>query len=453
MSKKSIAWLLLLALVIPFVLGACGTATTEAPEPVKTEEPEPMVDPSGQTVVFWHPWGTGTVGEGLTALVDEFNATNEWGITVDAVDQGRHSDVEDAMNAAITSGDLPDVVVGYTNALDTWHSVDALIDINTYVNDPDYGLTAAEIDDYYAGVWANGINAAGERVGFPHGQSANVMFYNYTWAQELGFDSPPKTYEELRTQACAAADYNANDDDPDNDGTGGLVLYTAAENVAGFVFALGGDFYSADGMTYDFTKPEFVEVATFWKELWDAGCAFPTESYPNPEFATRKALFTTSSTAGYPYQVSAFEAEDAFHDDVWGFIPFPGKDAQAIDAYAQNTGIVASSPEKELATWLFIKWFTSPEINAKWIEASNYFPIRISAVPMLAAYAADNPLWSVGLDLTPLGVSEPGWASWGTVRRQVRDTFAAIIQGTEADIMSLLEELNASAAEAIEELQ
>jgi multiple sugar transport system substrate-binding protein/sn-glycerol 3-phosphate transport system substrate-binding protein len=114
---------------------------------------------------------------------------------------------------------------------------------------------------------------------------------------------------------------------------------------------------------------------------------------------------------------------------------------------------VASSPEKELATWLFIKWFTSPEINAKWIEASNYFPIRISAVPMLAAYAADNPLWSVGLDLTPLGVSEPGWASWGTVRRQVRDTFAAIIQGTEADIMSLLEELNASAAEAIEELQ
>lgn len=468
MSRKIAGWLLLLALVLPLALAACQPATEapapateeEAPPPATEEEEampepteEPGIDPSGQTVVFWHVWGTGTPYEGLTALIDEFNAANEWGITVEALDQGGYSDLEDAMNAAIQSGDLPNIVVGYTNALDTWYSVGSLVDMNTYVNDPEWGLSEAEVADYYPGVFANGVNAEGARVGFPHGQSANVLFYNHTWAQELGFDAAPTTLDEFKAQACAAAEANNSDADPDNDGTGGLVLYTAAENVAGFLFALGSDFFSADGTAYDFTKPEVVEVATFWKEIWDEGCAFPTESYPNPEFATRKALFTMSSTAGLPYQVSAFEAEDAYGDDVWGFIPFPGKGAQAIDAYAQNSAIVASSPEQELASWLFIKWFTSPEINAKWIESSGYHPIRISAVDLLDAYAAENPLWAVGLELGPLGVSEPGWASWGTVRRQVRDSFAAVLQGTPEDIPTLLDELNASAAEALAETQ
>jgi multiple sugar transport system substrate-binding protein/sn-glycerol 3-phosphate transport system substrate-binding protein len=259
--------------------------------------------------------------------------------------------------------------------------------------------------------------------------------------------------EEFIEQSCTAAEANATDDNPDNDGMGGWVMNTRAENVAGFLFALGEDFYDEAGTGFDFTKPEFVEIAKFWQELMAGGCAFTTESYPNPEFATRKALIVNSSTAGLPYQESAFEAEDAFTDDVWGLIPFPGTDSQAIDAYAQNSAIVMSTTERELATWLFMKWLTSPEINAKWTEASAYFPIRISAVDFLDDYVAANERWGQGLALVSLGVAEPGSAVWQTVRREVGTTFAAIIQGTEDDIMPLLEELNAIAAEAIEELE
>ncbi|MGD2058472.1 MAG: extracellular solute-binding protein [Anaerolineales bacterium] len=467
--KKKFAWLLILALLLPMVLTACAAPEAETPteapaaeepmeepteaEPMEEEEPmEPAVDPSGQTVVFWHVWGTGSVSEGLTAIVDEFNQINEWGITVEALDQGRYNDLEDAMNAAIQSGDVPDIVVGYTNALDNWYSVGSLVDMNEYVNDPDWGLTDAEIADFYDGVWQSGINSQGARVGYPHGQSANVLFYNYTWAQELGFDSPPSTPDEFREQACAATEFNANDDSPDNDGTGGYVLYTGASDIAAWTFAFGGDFTNEAGDGYDFTKPVVQDVANFLKGLWDEGCAFSTESYPNPEFASRKALFTASSTAGLPYQVSAFEEEGAMSDDVWGFIPFPGPgDDAAVNSYAQNSAIVKTNPEKQLASWLFLKWFTTPEINARWIEASAYHPIRQGTVEYLDDYIAENPLWADGIALVPLGVSEPGWASWGTVRREVQDTFAAILQSDTDQIPSLLEELNAAAAEAVEE--
>lgn len=445
MLKKGLAWLMFVALALPIVLGACTTATD-------TPEPEPMLDPSGQTVTFWHVWGSGDTGEGLTAIVDDFNATNEWGITVEALDQGSYRDLEDAMNASIQSGDLPDIVVGYSNALDTWYSVDVLEDINAFVNDPDYGLTSSDISDFFEGAWNGGVNADGARIGFPHGQSANVMFYNYTWGEELGFSGPPGTWAEFKTQTCAAAAANAADGNPDTDGTGGFVMYTGASEFSTFIFAFGENYIGADGASYDFAKPGIVEVAGYLKELWDEGCAFATESYPNPEFATRKALITMSSTAGYPYQLGAFEAEDAFSDDVWGFIPIPGDGTKAVDSYVQNSAIVKSNPERSLASWLFLKWFTSPEVNAKWIEASAYHPTRQSTVDYLDSFVAENPLWAEGIDLVPLGVAEPAWSSWGSVRRSVGDTYSAIIQGA-GDIQTLLEELNVAAADAVAETQ
>jgi multiple sugar transport system substrate-binding protein/sn-glycerol 3-phosphate transport system substrate-binding protein len=465
MSRKSFSWVLLLAMTLSVVAGACTPTTTEpstfeAPGVAATDVPPPPdlgafagVDPSGQTVSFWHVWGSGDPGEGLIAIVADFNATNEWGITVELVDQGRYSDVEDAMNAAIQSGDVPDMVVGYTNALDTWYSVGSMADMNVYVNDPVVGLTDEEKADFYPGSWANGISSDGARVGFPHGQSANVIFYNYTWAQELGYPNAPANWTEFKEQACAATAANNADDNPDNDGTGGLVLYTGASNFASWIFAFGEDLINDAADAYEFNTPVIQEVAGYLKELWDEGCAFATDGYPNPEFASRKALFTMSSSAGTPYQVSAFEAEGAT-DDAWGLIAFMGMDGtMAVDSYAQNSGIVLTTPEKMLASWYFIKWFTSPEVSARWIEASAYHPTRASTVALLDDYVAANPLWGEGLLLVPYGATEPGWSSWGSVRRSVGDTFAAIIQGSPEDIPGLLAELDATAAEALADTQ
>jgi len=468
MSKKSFAWVLLIALALPMVLGACAKATEEAPppEPTKveapppeptevppepTEEPEPAIDPSGQTVVFWHVWYTEIIKAGMDAIVEEFNATNEWGITVEALDIGHYSDVEDSMNAAIQTGEFPDLVVAYGNALANWYSVDVLVDLNTYIDDPTYGFTAEEKADFYQAAYDGAMAADGTRFGFPISQSAEVLFYNHTWGQELGFDAPPATAAELKEQACAAT--LANADDPDKEGTGGYVLYAGASQVNAWLFAFGGTVLNEDGTGYNFSSPEMQAVAEYLKDIWDEGCAFATESYPNPEFATRRALMVSSSTVGLPYQLGAFEAEDAFQDDEWGFIPFPGPDGVAVNSYLQTVGIVKSNPEKQLATWLFLKWFTSPESQAKWIEASAYHPTRAGTVPLLDAYAADNPIWGSGLDLVPLGQVEPALPSYSTVRRDLQDAFAAILQGTLEDIPALLADLDVTAAEAVEETQ
>jgi len=474
MSKKMLKALFMLAVVFSLVLAACAPAApveepaapTEEPmeEPMEepTEEPMaepteevmmPEVDPTGQTVIFWHVWGTGGPSEALLTIVDEFNATNEWDITVEAVDQDDYAPLEDAFNAAIQSGDLPDLVTGYSNAMANWYAVDSVVDLSPYMDDSMFGVTAEDMSAINEGAINGGQAPDGTQFAFPISQSANVLFYNSGWAKELGFDNPPSNWAEFEEQACAAAEANNNDDNPDNDGTGGLVLYPSASNVASFVFANGGDMRNADGTGYDFTDQTVVDVANFMKSMWDSGCAFPTESYPNPEFATRKALFTMSSTAGLPYQEAAFEAEDAIQDE-WTIIPFPGKDGgQSVDLFGQYVAIANTNPERMMATWVFVKYLTSPEAQAKWTEGSNYYPIRSDAVSMLDTYISDNPIWSQGLSFMQDGKAEPAWPSWTSTRRSVQDTFFTVLSATPEEIPGLLEDLNATAQQAIEETQ
>lgn len=478
MSRKTLSILMLVILVFSAALTACQPEATEEPvqeeeevvptEPEEEEKEEPTAEPTeepgpeamgvklsdldGTTVKFWHVWGEEEPAEGIKAIVEEFNATNEWGITVEALDQGRYSDLEDAMNAAIQSGDVPDLVVGYANAFASWYDVDAVVELNPYLEDEMVGLTEEQIADFQDGPFSSGLLPDGTRISMPFQQSANVIFYNESWAQELGFDSPPSNTAEIREQACAAAEANNNDGNPDTDGTGGLIDDPGASQVASWVFAFGGSYLNEEG-EYDFTAEPVVNAAEYLNSLVAEGCAFDIESYATPYFATRRTILATSSTAGLPYQVAAFEEEDAT-DDEWTMIPFVGPEGnKVVNSYTQSMGIVNTTPEKKLAAWLFIKHFLSPETQATWVSYSEYYPIRDSVEEYLADYKAENPKWAKGLELTKYGKTEPNLASYSSVRRAIGDAFAEIYQTSPEDIPAILEDLNETAAEIVAEME
>ncbi|MFQ5615494.1 MAG: extracellular solute-binding protein [Anaerolineales bacterium] len=469
MSKKRITLFILVVFVLSIALAACTPAapsTEAASEPAEPAEApaepteaapepteEPGIDPSGQEVLFWHVWGSGSAAEGMQVIIDEFNAANEWGITVTGVEQGRQSDLQNAVNAAVASGDLPNITPGFPNAISTWYNAGVIAELDQFIDDPDYGLTGDELGAISLANLASGTHPNGAQIGMPIHQSENVIFYNHTWAQELGFDSPPSTSAEFKEQACAAAEANANDDNPDNDGTGGLVLYPGASNIASWLFAFGGGLLDDTGEAYNMNTPEMKEVALFLKDMKDNGCTFATDSYPNPEFATRLALFTTSSTAGIPFQIAAME--DAGSDDEWGLIPFPGPDGTlAVNAFGQLIGIVDQSPEANLAAWIWLKHFTSPEIQAQWITYSNYFPSQSTTDQFLEDYIAEHPIYATGLELSQYGQSEPNLPSWGAVRGAIQDAFFAILDtADEAEIDTILGNLETTSADLLAESQ
>jgi len=420
-------------------------ATEEpAPEPCApaTEGPLAGVDPRGQTVVWWHNH-SGSREERLLPLLEEFNATNECGITLEPQNQGGYDDIRDKMNAGIQTGELPGLVVGYQNDQAFYALAGGLADIEGYMTDPYWGLTAEDQADFFPAFLEASVHPAFDsmRLGFAPNRSAEVMYYNQTWLEELGFADPPTTPAEFQDMACAAAAANA-------DGTGGYVLRDDASAVAAWTFAFGGDILTEDGTGYVYNGQATVDAMTFLKGLYDAGCAyFLTEGYPDPAFAARDAIFTTGSSSGMPFYgegIATVATEAGTEPDVWGVAAIPHTTADpVINIYGGDVMIPVTTPETQLASWIFIKWFTSPEIQARWVEISGYFPTRASAADFLGEYVATNTQFGQALDLLQYGAFEPQLISYQSVRDSATAAFNEIMQG--ADIQTTLDALTEEA--------
>jgi multiple sugar transport system substrate-binding protein/sn-glycerol 3-phosphate transport system substrate-binding protein len=416
------------------------------------------VDPRGQNIQWWHNH-SGSREENMLPMIAEFNETNPCGITVEAINQGSYDDIRDKVNASISAGELPAaIIVGYQNDQAFYQLNEGLADLDVYLNDPTWGLTPEEQADFYPVFFAQSLHPAfdNQRLGFPPNRSIEVLFYNQTWLEELGYSGPPTTPEEFREMACAAAEANG-------DGTGGYILRDDASAVAAWTYAFGGDILTEDKTGYVYNSPATVEALTFLKGLYDDGCAyFFTEGFPDPEFAARRAIFTQGSSSGIPFYQGGVTtvAEEAGRDpDVWGVAAIPHTTPDPVmNIYGGDIMITANSPEQQLAGWIFIKWFTEPETQARWDAISGYFPTRAGANEFLGDFIAESPYgaqYQQALEFLPYGTYEPQLISYTAVRDLTQQAFNEIMQG--ADIQSTLDQLtedtNELEAELMSEVQ
>jgi multiple sugar transport system substrate-binding protein/sn-glycerol 3-phosphate transport system substrate-binding protein len=233
-----------------------------------------------------------------------------------------------------------------------------------------------------------------------------------------------------------------------------MVYYPSATNWLHWLYAFGGSELNEAGDAYDFNTQAAVDASMYILDLKNEGCVWQTESYPNPEQGQRKALITMSSTAGAPYYAAAFE--EANNEDEWGWLAAPGPDGtQAVDAFQQMLGVVPSTEEEQQASWLFVKWLTSPEIQARWVEISGYYGTQVSTEELLADYAVENPVWASGVQLAAIGPSEPQtFTAWSSVRRSIDDAAAELYNATDqAQVEAILASLTETANDLVAELE
>ena len=363
------------------------------------------------------------------------------------------------MNASIAAGEAPAaLIVGYQNDQAFYQLNAALADLTPFVEDATWGLSAEEVADFYPIFLEQSVHPAfdNQRLGFPPNRSMEVLYYNQTWLEELGFSAAPATPDEFKEMACAAAAANG-------DGTGGYILRDDASAVASWTYAFGGDILAEDGLSYTLNSPATVEALTFLKGMLDEGCAyFFTEGFPNTEFANRRAIFAQGSTSGIPFyegDITTVATEQNRDPDVWGVAAIPHTTPDPVqNIYGGDVMIPVTTPEQELAAWVFVKWFTTPEIQAKWDEISGYFPTRAATSEFLANYietSTGGKQWGQGVALLPYSAYEPQLISYDQVRRATTEAFNAIMQGADAQatLDALTEQANQIQEELMAEIQ
>lgn len=464
MIKKS-SWLIAVLAIAALVISACApvapdgdsgsASSSEESSSMSAEASYEDVDPSGAVVAFWHQHSGGRE-EQLQEIVTDFNESNEYGITVEATNQGGYGDIFSKMLNVAGTTDAPNLVVAYQNQAATYQLADALIDMTPLVDSPSWGLSDDEKADFFQGFYNADIfpSFGDARLGFPPNRSMEVMYYNADWLAELGFDGPPATPEDFAAAACAAASTPFSGSVGDAPSIG-YQLSADASRFASWTFAMGGDVFDYDAGTYSYDNEAAATALGFLQGLFNDGCAAEVaERYGDQtDFGNGNLLFTVGSTSGLPFYKSAVEDGAGFE---WSIAPLPRMtDDPVMNLYGASVSIGVSTPEQELATWLFIKHYTSPEVQAQWAQASNYFPVRESVAEGMGDYFAENPAYEVAFSLLEFGKAEPPMPGYDFVRDIVEEQMIAIVNGAEVEstLADLTEEANLILEEQTADMQ
>jgi ABC-type glycerol-3-phosphate transport system substrate-binding protein len=93
-------------------------------------------------------------------------------------------------------------------------------------------------------------------------------------------------------------------------------------------------------------------------------------------------------------------------------MPYPGVGDPVIVTYGPSYAALKSTPEQELAAWLFIRWLLEPERQEQWVRVGGLFPLRSSALSLLSDYSTTHPQWAAAValldDAQPVPPSAPG---------------------------------------------
>jgi ABC-type glycerol-3-phosphate transport system substrate-binding protein len=412
--------------------GKPGPAATATPRRLSAPTPTPAsalgvaeADLGGVQITLWHPLN-GEAGKALESLIAEFNTENEWGIQAQALSAGSYDRLyEQFLRAAGEELPPPQLALAYTYQGRQWQ--EALVDLTPYLDDPLWGLSRQEEDDFIPTFWQEDLYD-GLRLGIPGLRYAQMLFYNHTWAQDLGFTTPPQTPEEFREQACAAAQAYRLDGKRENDGQGGWLISTGYSAALGWMQAFGAQPWLPAGEGYAFDTPEVQAAFTYLRELYDQGCAWLSASPDSEgEFAARKALFIAASLTAIPRQEAAFA--DLSSQDRWRAIPFPAPAGEGvIETYGPSFLVMKSTPRQQLASWLLIRRLASTESQARLAQAGAHLPVRASSLEQMGALPAAHPQWAAVAGQLTLAHSEPAMPSWRTVRWAVSDAATQIFR-------------------------
>ncbi|MCX6034613.1 MAG: extracellular solute-binding protein [Chloroflexi bacterium] len=452
-----------LVLLAALMLSACSPgsptppSTVDLPTPTGTTGPAPTITPTqtppigvdpaalhGVNLQVWHAF-SGGANDVFIDQVARFNTVNEWGILVTQTGYGEYTTLFDAVNTTLDSGGTPDLVAALPEQTLSWNASASVVDLTPYLGDPAWGLGSDVIADIPPVFWAQD-NLDGKQLGVPAQRSARFLYYNKTWAHELGFDSPPARADEFRQQACAANASFRTDANLQNDGFGGWIVDTDWQTTYSWLLAFGGGV--VDGNAYGFRTDPNLAALQFLKKLYDDHCAWlSTEPTPFDSFARRSGLFVSGDLAEAPM---ANESMSRLNNaDEWTLAPFPGTDGSVLVTYGPSYSVLKSSPEKQLAAWLFARWLLSLENQAQWVEATGLFPLFHSVLDIIGPYRTASPQWDSAVGDLSLAQGVPQMASWRKVRYVLEDGTNFIFQTNIPvdQIPSILTEMDSTAKE------
>ena len=363
MKMKRILCVLLSAMMLLSIFTACGSTSNDdssnsgnSGDSTNDAETE-IVDSSdieACEIVFWHAMSNAQE-EALTAITDEFNATNEWGITVTLVNQGAYNDLSTKLTASAASDTLPDLSQAYNNWVTSY--IDKIVPLDDFVARDYDEMDYEDILQSYR----DENSEFGFISGMPFNKSTYLYFYNKTLFDQLGL-SAPETWDDLitigQTFQSELGMVSLGYDD-----LAGLIEATLLQN--------GAEYISEDGAEFD--TEEGLEAITYLMDLYNNGYARLVGEdlyFSGPLGNCLIGAYVGSSTGvSYITMLDGYEL---------GVSTLPGNTTKAANTAGTNVMMFTTDANKQAAAWEYLKYLTNTENTVYWAMQTGYMPIRTS---------------------------------------------------------------------------
>ncbi len=379
--------------VLSLILSLCLLATL-ASVPALAEAPK--------EVLFWHSM-SGNAATVLDEIVADYNATQgaQNGYKVTSLFAGAYQESSVKLTAIISAGskeELPDL-----------YQISARGCFE--MKDNEYLIPIADmLDKDPAGLDINNISAAslqyasyeGKLLGFPFANSSVIMYYNKDHFKEAGLNPEafPKTLAELADTVGKLT--KKQGDKIDRFGFGVRMRFF----LLGSLIPMQGEgLYAFDNMNGHTGTPTQIamtkdgSLARFmdeWQKVLLTGGVDPDNMSPNADFVAGMYSVIAASSAGLASMIT--QSQEA------GFEFGVAELSRVDENCTTGTGLGGSGlymfdngKGTSEGAWDFIKYFSTPEVSAKWMMGTGYYPVNKLAydLPQVKALMEEHPQWKI----------------------------------------------------------
>ncbi|WP_077306787.1 ABC transporter substrate-binding protein [Terribacillus halophilus] len=357
---------LLVGLSVLFVLFLTACSGTESASGT-TED--------GKTeIIFWHAMG-GELEASVNDIVDNYNNSQDK-YTVKPVYQGSYEESLTKLKTVAGTEDAPAVTQIFEAGTKQMIDSGNVQPVQKFIDEENYDTSQWEenISSYY--------QVDSEQYSMPFNSSTPVLVYNKDAFEKAGLDpeNAPRTYSELKDAA-----EKLTIKEGDQTSQYGLSILNYGWFFEELLATQGGMYVdNENGRDGEATKAAFNDekgqrVFELISDMHEAGTFYnvgQTWDDMRAAFQSKTITMMLDSSAGVKGLVDNADFEVGV-----AYLPHPdGVDPQGVVIGGASLWMAKDINEKqEQASWDFMKYLSTPEVQAKWHVESGYFAINPAA--------------------------------------------------------------------------
>ena len=405
MNRVKRALALLLCLLSLLSLCACHGRLAAAPDETAAETPSDGESPVPESfdesrpveIVFWAKNDTNktqiAIYEAARTGFEKLYPNVKVKIRY-YTDYGRiYNDVITNINTHTT----PNVCISYPDHIATYLSgEDVVVPLDAWMDDPAFGLGGSElrfesptreeiVPEFLAECLLEGRHYA-----LPYMRSTEACYVNKTFVEQLGYELPETlTWDFVWEVSEKAMEKNADGSFKIN-GQQVMIpfIYKSTDNMMiQMLRQLGAGYSTADGTVLlfnDTTKELLYTIAGHAESR--AFSTFKISSYPANFLNAGQCIFAVDSTAGATWMGSDAPLVDIppeqlveFETEVLTVPQFDPAHPQMISQGPSVCLFQKDDPQEVLASWLFLQYLLSNEVQIAYAETEGYVPVTLKA--------------------------------------------------------------------------